>query len=80
MNLVCEVCADTIGIDADDACCPQCDGRLISSRVLRERDLATEDAVDQLWLAYYAVREGDRQIAATYSEGCLFKRQAGGVR
>ena len=77
-TLKCSTCPYTADSDAAPDVCPECDGRLVARSVLRARELASEDAIDQLWLAYYAVREGDRRISerSAISEGAMFRRQA----
>lgn len=78
-RLICTTCSATYGDEAPD-CCEQCDGRLIDSRVMRERQERIADEVDAAFSAYHAIRDGDAAIAKraepTYSEGAMFRRQA----
>lgn len=81
-RLICSICSascdDLVSVD-----CPDCGGKIIDSRVKYAREIAEADEVDRAWDAYHAIREGDAAIAKraepTYSEGCLFKRQAGAL-
>ena len=78
-TLKCDICPYTA--DSEDApdVCPECDGKLYATSVIRAREIAAEDEIDALWSAYYAVKRGDAEIAARTPEpGFLMRRQAGG--
>ena len=74
MTLVCDFCSAP-PTDDESTHCP-CGGKYIDSRVRYEREQEEAWAVEAMFDRYHAAKDAE----PTYSEGCLFKRQAGGVR
>jgi hypothetical protein len=70
MSLYCASCWSACPDEADT--CP-CGGKLIAKSIYIERRDAEADRIAQMWEAYHQMK-----AEPTYSEGCLFRKQAGG--